>query len=156
MVSRRQFIEMIAAMTAMGWTPCRASLRQAPVHAVYAGYTEYARTPAAVFDSRLPASRVFARRARTAGWQALELRPDVGDLWYHTLRPDFAAALYPLAGLTLESDFFVLKQLTAELGMDVPYQRRHEGGDALVSWVIAPRRDDSPGPAATSPPLASG
>lgn len=129
MVSRRQFIEMAAAASAAGWTGAAASLEPS---------REGAAAPVAVFDRHIPASRAFVQRASTAGWRLLELRPDVGALWYHTLLPELATALYPLAGLTLESDYFLLKQLTAGLGMCVTWERRHAGGDALVSWALAP------------------
>ncbi len=138
MVSRRQFIEMAAAVSATGWTGLPATLEPSWEN----GYA-----PAALFDRHIPASRAFVDRASVAGWRLLELRPDVGALWYRTLLPELATALYPLTGLTLESDYFLLKQLTAGLGMRVTWERRHEGGDALVSWAIAPPvRRDSPMP----------
>jgi hypothetical protein len=91
----------------------------------------------AIFDPALAASRAFADDAARAGMLAIDIRDDIGELWYATLAPRLARASAPLVGVLRASDFFVLKQLAAGAGHVVRHAAQESAGRAMaIAFVI--------------------
>jgi hypothetical protein len=67
-------------------------------------------TMLAVADSRYDDSRRFARGLARGGASVVQLRPNAGTAWLETIAPRLRPGVR-LAGLTLDSDFFILERL---------------------------------------------
>ena len=124
-MDRRTFVKTSASLTAAGgvwpWFADAAEGRRA----------------IAIFDSALAASRAFADDAARAGMLVIDIRDDIGELWYATLAPRLARASAPLVGVIRASDFFVLQQLAAGGGHVVRHAAQEGAGRAkAIAFVI--------------------
>src|SRR5262245_61140528 len=93
-----------------------------------------------IFDERHRAARTFANNASAQGLRVSAIAGDVTALWYHGLQPAWRNAPAAIAGLTRADSLFVLEQLAWDVWMRVVHRAPHAHDDALVSWLIAPRR----------------
>lgn len=142
MIDRRQFCYAIGVMLAGAVIPGGGLTRYT---AIKMGEAE-PRLTTVIYDARIPASCAFARNAGRSGMAALESGGDVGALWHNAIVPWLRPAAHQLMGLTLASDLFLLKLMTADLGMKVWHEAAQGSRENLVSWVIAKRPNRLPKP----------
>jgi len=72
-------------------------------------------TMVAVADPRYADSRNFARGLARGGASVVRLAPNAGAAWFDVVAPELRTGLR-LAGLTLDSDFFILERLAEPSG----------------------------------------
>jgi len=72
-------------------------------------------TMVAVADPRYADSRNFARGLARGGASVVRLAPNAGAAWFDAVAPELRTGLR-LAGLTLDSDFFILERLAEPSG----------------------------------------
>ncbi len=75
----------------------------------------------AVADARYAASEMFAARLMRHGATRFSLASDAGGLWFAALEPRLGARAACVAGLTLESDLFILRRLATASGASILY-----------------------------------
>jgi hypothetical protein len=80
----------------------------------------------AIAHTRYVDSVAFAGSLARRGASVLPLRCDMGGLWFDALQPRLSAHATAIAGLTLESDLFILKRLAAASGLSVAYVGSHD------------------------------
>ena len=108
----------------LGGAACLANL--APLRAA-AHMTGGARVPMlAVADARYAASEMFAARLVRHGATRFSLASDAGGLWFAALEPRLGARAACVAGLTLESDLFILRRLATASGASILYLGWHD------------------------------
>jgi hypothetical protein len=97
-----------------------------------------------IFDERFPTSVDFGVEWIARGAAVHAIRGDITDLWFHDLDHQWKKRPVPIAGLTAHGPLFCLERLAWDHGMRVVSrveQDAHDGdGEALISWVIAPRQ----------------
>ncbi len=93
----------------------------------------------AIYDERFDAGRAFALEAGRRGWQAVAIRGDVTDVWFHHLDLHWKQGPSAIAGVTQQNSLFVLERLAWDAGLRVTARAELKGGD-LVSWIISPAR----------------
>ncbi len=131
MISRRNVNKLLVA----------SSLLPAPLAQLFAA------TDVRVASIKKPVHLVFESRASDYGWQE-ELPADVfeavyfinGDVtrvWYDELHPLWLQKTTLTAGLTRESEFFVMKTLAKDYDYMV-VKEMPVGELQLVSWLLAP------------------
>jgi hypothetical protein len=69
----------------------------------------------AAADPRYADSRDFARGLARGGARVVRLAPNAGAAWFETIAPELRPGAR-LAGLTLDSDFFILQRLAEPTG----------------------------------------
>jgi hypothetical protein len=79
----------------------------------------------AVADPRYDESRNFARGLAQAGAPIIRLAPNAGAAWFEAVAPQMRGGL-SLAGLTLDSDFFILERLAEALPMAMRFVGCHD------------------------------
>jgi hypothetical protein len=77
-------------------------------------------------DRRYAESVIFAASLERQGAKVIELAPDRARTWSDAVEPRLASGLRFLAGLTLESDLFVLERLAAHSGARKCYVGLHD------------------------------
>jgi hypothetical protein len=77
-------------------------------------------------DHRYAESVIFAASLERQGARVIELASDRARTWSDAVEPPLAAGLRFLAGLTLESDLFVLERLAAHSGARKCYVGLHD------------------------------
>lgn len=77
-------------------------------------------------DNRYSDSRVFARGVESRGATLLPLASDLAGLWFDAIEPRLKTKLRALAGLTLQSDLFVLERLAGSSGAVTRYVGCHD------------------------------
>ncbi|RLA00074.1 MAG: hypothetical protein DRQ47_10030 [Gammaproteobacteria bacterium] len=82
-----------------------------------------------LYDSRFPECKLFAEQSAKYGSNLCDFSGDVAKLWYEFTSQGFTGTL---AGLTQESDFFLLHQMFKERGYRVGYRGEHTYND---SWI---------------------
>lgn len=85
-----------------------------------AGATTAAAAPPsgmALFEAAAPAAAAFGLAAQGAGAQVFAIRGDITDVWYRQLQPRWAAAPFPVAGLTFYPALFCLERLAWDHGL---------------------------------------
>jgi hypothetical protein len=87
----------------------------------------------AIADERYVDSVAFAGSLARRGARVLPLHCDMGGLWFDALQPRLSAHATAIAGLTLESDLFILKRLAAASGLSVAYVGLHDWRDGQGS-----------------------
>jgi hypothetical protein len=95
----------------------------APVAAVPRGT---ASSTIVLADRRYVESRIFAASLGRQGAKVIELASDRARTWSDAVEPLLQAGLRSLAGLTLESDLFVLERLAAQSGARKCYVGLHD------------------------------
>jgi hypothetical protein len=110
----------------LGAAACLASLAPMRVLAQMRGCCAVGVPMLAVADARYAASEVFAARLARQGATRFSLDSDAGGLWFAALEPRLGARAVRVAGLTLESDLFILRRLAASSAMSVCYMGRHD------------------------------
>jgi hypothetical protein len=109
----------------LGAAACLAS--SAPLRAAAYMRGSGARAPMlAVADARYDASEFFAAALVGHGATRLSLASDAAGLWLDTLEPRLAARSGYVAGLTLESDLFILRRLATASGASIRYVGWHD------------------------------
>ena len=77
-------------------------------------------------DRRYAESAIFAASLGRQGARVIELASDRARTWFDAVEPLLPAGLRSLAGLTLESDLFVLERLAAQSGARKCYVGMHD------------------------------
>jgi hypothetical protein len=77
-------------------------------------------------DHRYSDSLVFARELESRGATLLPLACDLAGLWFEAIEPRLKAKVRALAGLTLQSDLFVLERLAERSGAVTSYVGCHD------------------------------
>ena len=77
-------------------------------------------------DHRYAESVIFAASLERQGARVIELASDRARTWSDAVEPLLPAGLRSLAGLTLESDLFVLERLAAQSGARKCYVGMHD------------------------------
>ena len=95
----------------------------APVTAVPRGT---ASSTIVLADRRYAESVIFAASLERHGARVIELASDRARTWSDAVEPLLPAGLRSLAGLTLESDLFVLERLAAQSGARKCYVGMHD------------------------------
>lgn len=86
------------------------------------------RTEAALVlaDSRYSDSLIFARSLERRGATLLPLTSDLAAVWFDAIEPRLEGRVRVMAGLTLESDLFVLERLAESSGALTRYVGCHD------------------------------
>lgn len=93
-----------------------------------------------LYDDRFAAARALARSARRHGLVVTGFSGDLTRLWRDGLRLDQGNA-GAIIGVTTPRAMLCLQQLSADHGWRIGSVRNVDsGGEALVRWVLAPRR----------------
>lgn len=79
-----------------------------------------------VADPRYRESLVFAANFEQHGARVLTLASDRAASWFGSIAPQLPNGLNRLAGLTLESDLFILERLAESSGAQTCYVGRHD------------------------------
>lgn len=79
-----------------------------------------------IADPRYYNSLMFGESLRQHGAKHLTLASDRAALWSQAIKPRLRSGLRYLAGLTLESDLFVLERLAQGSGMRISYVGFHD------------------------------
>jgi hypothetical protein len=144
MASRREFIQAGLAASllpvAASELPAAVSVKesQAPPVSFYK----------VIFDERFPSSVAFGQEWKARGAAVHAIRGDITDLWFHDLDLQWKKQPVTIAGLTAHGPLFCLERLAWDHGMRVTSrveQKERYDGDALISWVISPKRAGSQG-----------
>lgn len=101
----------------------------APATARFAAITDLAPSAKgmlAVADPRYSDSLVFARSLERRGATLFPLASDLAALWFDAIEPRLEARVRALAGLTLQSDLFVLERLAESSGAVTRYVGCHD------------------------------
>jgi hypothetical protein len=117
-LTRREFVALGGAAVLTALIPVPA----------FAGST-FLREPGtmlAIADTRCVDSVAFAGSLARRGASVLPLHSDIGGLWFDALEPRLSAHATAIAGLTLESDLFILKRLAAASGLSTIYVGSHD------------------------------
>ena len=131
MVTRREVNLMLAATTlapastvqALVAGDGQARLADKSLHFIYESDS-----PSYGFSSSLPGHQFSKLHV---------IKSDVSATWFHELHPLWSSKSIFTAGLTRESEFFILKTLARDYGYVVDYE--HQVGDTcLVSWLLVP------------------
>jgi hypothetical protein len=150
----------------LGGAACLASLGSVRAVAQMSGGAA-AISLLAVADARYAASEMFAARLVRHGATSFSLASDAGGLWFAALEPRLGARAACLAGLTLESDLFILRRLAAASGASVIYLGWHDfraedgtahrlrGGGGLDRLARAFAAKDGPWPVRLADALAA-
>ncbi len=77
-------------------------------------------------DPRYAESVIFAASLKRQGAKAIALASDRAGTWFDAVEPLLPLGLRFLAGLTLESDLFVIERLTAQSGARKCYVGLHD------------------------------
>jgi hypothetical protein len=77
-------------------------------------------------DPRYAESAIFAASLERQGAKVIELASDRARTWFDAVEPRLPAGLRALAGLTLESDLFVLERLAERSGARTCYVGLHD------------------------------
>lgn len=110
------------------------------VSAIGVGQRAFATTPdLAIFDSRIPESRAFARQMRERGARLFDLAHQDGSLWTAAREGFGLSARSSVAGMTRWSDWVAVSALLAERGhRTVSHEKlRSASHTGLFSWVMA-------------------
>jgi hypothetical protein len=119
-VDRRDLLKLgggaALVMLAPAWSKGFASARLAPS----------ADTVLVLADPRYSDSLIFARGLASRGATLLPLASDLAGLWFDAIEPRLKAKVQALAGLTLQSDLFVLERLAESSGAVTRYVGCHD------------------------------
>jgi hypothetical protein len=118
-IDRRQVLKLGGAAS----IALLASASTAPVVAVPRGT---ASSTIVLADHRYAESVIFAASLKRQGARVVELASDRARTWLDAVEPLLPAGLRFLAGLTLESDLFVLERLAAQSGARKCYVGMHD------------------------------
>ena len=77
-------------------------------------------------DPRYSESLVLARGLESRGTKLLPLTSDLAGLWFDAIEPRLKSRVRALAGLTLQSDLFVLERLAESSGAVTRYVGCHD------------------------------
>lgn len=125
-MDRRTFVKTGASLAAAGCVPpCLVAALKRP-------------QTLAIVDVSLAKSRVFADTLARRGLPFVDVRGDVGALWFATLASHLARTNATLTGVVRASDFFVLKHLAASAGRRPSHVAVTDaaGSSAAVTFVI--------------------
>ena len=131
MVTRREVNTLLATATlapaslvrALAATTEQSRLAEKPLHFIYES-----NSPALGFSGDLP----------KADFNRLHvIKGDISATWFHELHPLWREKGIFTAGLTRESEFFILKTLARDYGYTVT-QEYPLGDTCLVYWSIMP------------------
>jgi hypothetical protein len=79
-----------------------------------------------VADPRYRESLVFAASLKQQGANVVTLASDRAGTWFGAIAPQLPRGLHRLAGLTLESDLFILERLAESSGAWTCYSGQHD------------------------------
>ncbi len=129
MANRREFLQGTIAASAL---PLVSGTTLAPFSA---SATPLARV---VYDERLPASRVFAERARQAGIPTHAFNGDITSLWFNDLHQRWMKKPEAVAGITDGDALFCLERLAWDYKMRVSFLVQHHANESGgLSHVIS-------------------
>ncbi|PCJ41189.1 MAG: hypothetical protein COA71_09100 [SAR86 cluster bacterium] len=102
------------------------SLANLPAQSLGAISSKARRLPSqAIFDGQYSESRAFAETLESYGATTIDLRGDLGKLWYGQLRSRLLEERKPLFGLTNRLDLFCLEELARDVDMKVSLRFDH-------------------------------
>lgn len=92
-------------------------------------------------DPRYSESLIFAGGLERQGAKVVTLASDLGGTWFNGIAPQLPRGLQRLAGLTLESDLFILQRLAEGSGARTCYEGAHDwrcrsGAGHMLSGTI--------------------
>ena len=131
MVTRREMNGLLAAATlvpmplvqALSAVNHQSTLDKKPLHFIY--------------EARASAYGYRGKLAKDSFDKLHVINGDVTSTWYHELHPLWRESKVFTAGLTRESEFFVLKTLARDYGYRVEFESE-PGNSHLVSWLLIP------------------
>jgi hypothetical protein len=110
----------------LGGCAAVALLAPAGTVAVAAAPGRAASSTIVLADPRYAESGIFAASLERQGAKIIELASDRARIWFDAVEPRLPAGLRALAGLTLESDLFVLERLAERAGARTCYVGLHD------------------------------
>ena len=122
MANRREFLQLSAAALGLMTVPHRVlagltpDLNNMPFYRVF-------------YDERYEDSRVFAGEARNMGAVTTAITGDVGELWYGGLRKQLSEQSGMIAGLTTETDAFLIELLSHDVFYHQVFRGEHRFRD---------------------------
>ena len=123
MTSRREFLEMGVAASALPWAASAsgavlsASVDAVPLYKV-------------IYDTRFAAGVEFAQRASSRGLAVHAINGDMTRFWYDDLYHRWRRGPAAIAGLTARGALFCLEQLAWDQRMRVVFRAEHSVGGA--------------------------
>ena len=118
-MNRREFLGLSSAAAL-------AVLYPGATASALAGLARSAEGTLVVADHRYSDSLIFARALGNRGASVFSIKEGLAGVWFDDLAPRLAAGSHKLAGLTLESELFVLDRLAESCGMRPCYVGRHD------------------------------
>jgi hypothetical protein len=118
-MDRREFL-------GLGSAAALAVLYPGATASALAGLARSAEGTLVVADHRYSDSLIFARALGNRGASVFSIKEGLAGVWFDELAPRLAASSHKLAGLTLESELFVLERLAESCGMRSCYVGRHD------------------------------
>jgi hypothetical protein len=118
-MDRREFL-------GLGSAAALAVLYPGATATALAGLARSAEGMLVVADHRYSESLIFARALGNRGASVFSMNAGLADVWFDALAPRLTAGGHKLAGLTLESELFVLERLAESCSMRSCYVGRHD------------------------------
>src|SRR5262249_26276985 len=118
-MNRREFLGLSSAAAL-------AVLYPGATASALAGLARSAEGTLVVADHRYSDSLSFARALGNRGASVFSIKEGLAGVWFDDLAPRLAAGSHKLAGLTLESELFVLERLAESCGLRPCYVGRHD------------------------------
>jgi hypothetical protein len=121
MTSRREFLQIgvtASALSLAGRAAWAAPGREDSAASSVALYK-------VLYDTRIPASAAFARRAESRGVPTYAMTGDMTRFWYDDLYHRWLAEPAAIAGLTAHGPMFCLERLAWDQGMRVVFRAEH-------------------------------
>ncbi len=131
MVTRRELNTMLVA-AALAPAPLARALAASAEQPGLAGKPVHF-----IFESMSPGLGFHTAVAEDAFDSFHVIKGDVSTTWFNELHPLWSRKSILTAGLTRESEFFILKTLAREYGYVVDYEQQFED-TCLVSWSLVP------------------
>lgn len=131
MTSRREFLQIGIAASALPLATQAA--RAAGLPPLAADEQAHAvRLYKVVYDTRIPASVAFARRAEASGVATYPIEGDMTRFWYEDLYHRWRSGPAAIAGLTAHGALFCLERLAWDQGLRVVFRGEHTPGDGGI------------------------
>jgi len=137
MTNRRQFLQI--GITATTWPLASTAARAAESLIGDAPQIHEEPLPLykVIYDGRFAASRRFADRARTLGFDAHAIEGDMTRFWYDELYHEWKRGPAAIAGLTAHGAMFCFEQLGREQGLRVVFEAEHmPAADGAIAHTL--------------------
>ena len=122
MTSRREFLQIGATASALSFAGRAAWGAGLSLHDSSASSVALYKV---LYDTRIPASVAFARRAESRGVPTYAMTGDMTRFWYDDLYHRWLAEPAAIAGLTAHGPMFCLERLAWDQGMRVVFRAEH-------------------------------